>query len=140
MSRRRGRGISDVVDRPSKRIGKRTDDVFGAGWDEVACCIQPLSNVTVGPEELTITVDLPLADEREVTVKVCDKNSVEVYARTKRTVKFDDLGIKHRTGEFTCYRAMLDLPEPVDATKLTYQMKRGILEIRLPKSSQERPR
>ncbi len=140
MSRRRRRGSSDIVGRPLKCIEKRTDDVFGAGWDEVACCIQPLSNVTVGSEELTITVDLPLADEGEVAVKVCGKRSVEVYARTKHTVRFDDLGIKHRTGEFTCYRAMLDLPEAVDATKLTYEMKRGILEIRLPRSRQEPPR
>ena len=114
-------------------LARRRDEAFGSGWDEVTSSIEPLSNITVGVEEITITLDVPFVDQKQVRVQVHGKDVLEVYAKTKRTVTFDDLGIKHRSGEFTCYRALVNLPEHVDGARATHHLKRGILEIRLPK-------
>jgi len=114
-------------------LTRRRDETFGSGWDEVTSSIEPLSNVTVGVEEITITLDVPFVDQKQVRVQIHGKDVLEVYAKTKRTVRFDDLGIKHRSGEFTCYRALVNLPGPVDGARATHRLKRGILEIRLPK-------
>ncbi len=133
MPKPRRRRASDVVNNSIRRSRKLRDEAFRSGWDEVARSIEPLSNITVGVEEITITLDLPLVDHKQVRVQVHGENTVEVYAKTKRTVRFDDLGIRHRSGEFTCYRTLVDLPQPVDGAKAIYNMKRGILEISLPK-------
>ncbi len=133
MPRPRRRQVPDVVNDSVRHARKPGHETFRSGWDELACSIEPLSNITVGVEEITITLDLPLVDHEQVRVRVHDENTVEVYAKTKRTVRFNDLGIRHRSGEFTCYHTLMDLPEPVDGAKAIYNVKRGILEIRLPK-------
>lgn len=133
MPKPRRRRASDVVNDSIRRSRKLRDETFRSGWDEVARSIEPLSNITVGMEEITITLDLPLVDHKQVRVRVHGEDMVEVYAKTRRTVRFDDLGIRHRRGEFTCYHTLMDLPEPVDGAKAIHNMKRGILEIRLPK-------
>jgi len=133
MPRPRRRRASGIVDDSVRHTRKLRHEAFRSGWDELARSIEPLSNITVGTEEITITLDLPLVDHKQVRVRVHGENTVEVYAKTKRTVTFDDLGIRHRSGEFTCYHTLMDLPEPVDGAKAIYNMKRGILEIRLPK-------
>jgi len=132
--RRRSSGIVNDLGRHARKL---KDETFRSGWDEAACSIEPLSNTAVGAEEITVTVDLPLVDDKQVRVQIHGEDTVEVYAKTKRTVRFDDLGIKHRRGEFTCYRALIELPEPVDDTRVIHHLKRGILEIRLLKLRQE---
>jgi HSP20 family molecular chaperone IbpA len=133
---RKGR-MHEVADNSVRDMRRARKDFFTSGWDEISRSIEPLSSLMVGAEEITITVDLPLVDDKQVKVQVHGVDTVEVYARTRRTVRFDDLGIKHRSGEFTCYHTMMELPEPVDATKVIHCLKRGILEIRLPKLRRE---
>jgi len=137
MLKPRRRQSSGAVNNLRRHARKLKDEPFRSGWDEAACSIEPLSNIAVGAEEITVTVDLPLVDDRHVRVQVHGGDTVEVYAKTKRTVRFDDLGIKHRRGEFTCYRALIELPEPVDGARVVHHLKRGILEIRLPKLRQK---
>jgi len=131
--RRRAPNIMSASGRHAKRL---KDETFKSGWDEVSSSIEPLSNVTVGVDEITVTVDLPLVDDKHIRVQVHGVDTVEIYAKTKRTVRFDDLGIKHRSGEFTCYHTLMELPEPVDGAGVIYHLKHGILEIRLPKLRQ----
>ena len=137
MLKPRRRQSSGTVNDLGRHARKLKDETFRSGWDEAACSIEPLSSVTVGAQEITVTVDLPLVDDKHVRVQVHRGDTVEVYAKTKRTVRFDDLGIKHRRGEFTCYRALMKLPEPVDGARVIHHLKHGILEIRLPKLRQE---
>jgi len=136
MLKPRRRRALDIVNDSGRHARKLKNETFRSGWDEVARSIEPLSSVTVGAEEITVTVDLPLVDDKHVKVQVHGVDTVEVYAKTKRTVRFDDLGIKHRSGEFTCYHTLMELPEPVDGAKVIHHLKRGILEIRLPKLRQ----
>lgn len=133
MSESRGRRGTRILNDTARRVGKSAGEAFESGWDEVACSIEPLTNITVGVEEITVTVDLPLVDQDQIRIQVHGEDTVEIYAKTKRTVRFEDLGIKHRRGEFTCYHVVMNLPESVDGARAIHQMKCGVLEIRLPK-------
>lgn len=104
-----------------------------SGWNVAAACIQPLYNLSVTPREVVLTVDLPYVEQKRVQVKCPDKDSIEVYAETTRKITFRDLGIKHRHGEFTCYHALIHMPVPVDESKATKRIKRGLLEVRIPR-------
>jgi HSP20 family molecular chaperone IbpA len=106
-----------------------------SGWNASAACIQPLHNLFVTAKEVVLTVDLPYVNQNQVRLTCPTDDCVEVYAETTRRITFKDLGVKHRHGEFTCYHARIQMPVPVDETKMQTKFKRGVLEIHLPRLS-----
>lgn len=86
-----------------------------------------------GPTEVVLTFDLPYVNEKKVKLRCPTEDSVEVYAETNRKITFRDLGAKHRHGEFTCYRATIQIPVPVDERLISTKFKRGILEVHIPR-------
>jgi HSP20 family molecular chaperone IbpA len=110
-----------------------TTPAHSTGWNVAAACIQPLYNLFVTAREVVLTVDLPYVEQKGVKLKCPTKDSIEVYAETKRKITFKDLGIKHRHGEFTCYHAIIRMPVAVDERKITKKFKRGLLEVHIPR-------
>ena len=104
-----------------------------SGWNVVAASIEPLYNLMVGAAEIILTVDLPYVNQEQVKVFFHATDVIEISAETSRMITFKDLGIKHRHGEFTCYRARIRTPVPVDESRIKKHFKRGVLEIHLPR-------
>jgi len=102
-------------------------------WDTESCCLEPLFNVFVTPGEVVVTADLPNTEPETLKVKVVSENLVEIAAKMKRKMRFDDFGITHRQGEFSSLRCQTRLPVPVDTRRMKISFKRGILEIRFPR-------
>jgi HSP20 family molecular chaperone IbpA len=105
--------------------------MHGSGWNVSSACIQPLYNLFVALTEVVLTVDLPYVNEKTVKLQMPNEDSLEVYAETTRKITFKELGAKHRHGEFTCYRAMIRMPVPVDHKRVTKKFKRGLLEVHI---------
>lgn len=105
----------------------------GTGWNAAASSIQPLYDLFVAATEVVLTVDLPYVDQKKVKLQCPTDDSLEVYAETNRKITFKDLGAKHRHGVFTCYRALILMPVPVDEKKMNRKFKRGVLEIHIPR-------
>jgi HSP20 family molecular chaperone IbpA len=110
-----------------------TTPAHSAGWNVASACIQPLYNLFVTAREVVLTVDLPYVEQRGVKLNFPTDDSIEVHAETKRTITFKDLGIKHRHGEFTRYHAIIRMPVPVNERRVTKKLKRGILEVHIPR-------
>ncbi len=104
-----------------------------SGWNAAAACIQPLYDLFVAVTEVVLTVDLPFVDQKQVKLRCPTDDSVEIRAETNRKITFRDLGAKHRHGEFTCYRALIRIPVPVDEKRMSKEFKRGILEVHIPR-------
>jgi HSP20 family molecular chaperone IbpA len=102
-----------------------------SGWNVASACIEPLYNLTVGTNEVLLTIDLPYVNQNQVKLSCPENDIVELLAETIRKITFRDLGIKHRHGEFTCYHARIKMPVPVDESKMRAVFKRGVLEVRL---------
>ena len=105
----------------------------GSGWNVAAACIHPLYDLFVAPTEVVLTFDLPFVNQKQVKVRCPTDDSVEVFAETSKKITFKDLGAKHRHGEFTCYRAMVQIPVPVDEKRISTKFKSGILEVHIPR-------
>ena len=105
----------------------------GSGWNAAAACIQPLYDLFVALTEVVLTVDLPFVDQKQVKLRCPTDDSLEIRAETNRKITFRDLGAKHRHGEFTCYRALIRIPVPVDEKRMSKEFKRGILEVHIPR-------
>jgi HSP20 family molecular chaperone IbpA len=107
--------------------------LHGSGWNAAAACIRPLHDLLVAATEVVLTVDLPYVDQKRVKLRCPTSDSVEIYAETSKKITFRDLGAKHRHGEFTCYRARIRIPVPVDEKKMSRKFKRGVLEVHIPR-------
>jgi len=105
----------------------------GSGWNVTAACIQPLYNVLIAPAEVILTVDLPYVNENGVKLTCPTNDCVEIYAEASKKITFQDLGVRHRHGEFSCYHARIQIPVQVDEGKIRTTFKRGILEVRIPR-------
>jgi HSP20 family molecular chaperone IbpA len=113
--------------------GGRFSQLHVTGWNASAASIHPLYDMVVGPAEVVLTMDLPYVNQKEVKVHCPTEDSVEVYAETNRRITFKDLGAKHRHGEFTCYRALVQIPYKVDEKKIISKFKGGVLKLHIPR-------
>jgi len=87
----------------------------------------------VTPTEVIVTVDLPYAEENKIRVKPISRDTIEILAKMKRKIRFDDFGITHYEGEFETLHCQTRVPVPVYMDKMELRFKKGILEIHLPR-------
>ncbi len=105
----------------------------GPSWNTETCCLYALSNVFITPKEVIVTADLPNIEPKTVKVEVVNEKIVEITAKMKKKVKFKDLGICHRSGEFSLLRCQARLHVAIDAKKIKISNGGGILEVRFPR-------
>ena len=138
MSTRRRRTIFEIINEYFENLEEwaerfREGLIEKPSWNRRACTIEPLRNIMVTPTEVIVTVDLPYAEENTIQVKPVGTDTVEVLAKMKRKIRFDNFGIPHYKGEFQTLHCQTRIPVPVDMTKMEVHFKKGILEIHLPR-------
>ena len=109
----------------------------GPSWNTETCCLHALSNVFLTPREVIVTADLPYIEPESVQVKALDENHIEIVAKMKKKVNFNDLGICHRKGEFSFLRCQGRLQVAIDADKMQISCEDGMLEVRFPRKNRE---
>ncbi len=107
----------------------------GPSWNTETCCLHALSNIFITPKEVVVTADLPNIEPDTVKVETLTENSIEITAKMRDIVRFADLGIHHRQGEFSFLRCQGFVNVPVDADKMKISFEKGILEVRLPRKT-----
>jgi HSP20 family molecular chaperone IbpA len=132
------RSIFDVMGEYMDEFEAWADEVVesafpeGPSWNNDACCLYALCNVFVNPKEVVITADLPNIEPETVKVEI-DENLFQIKAEMKKKVRFTDLGIYYRQGEFSSLRCQVRIPVAVDASKMTISYRGRIWEIRFPR-------
>ena len=138
MATKRKRSIFDVIDEYFEDLEEwaerfRETLVERPSWNQKACTMEPLRDIMVTPTEVIVTVDLPLTEENTIQVKPVEKNTLEISARMKRKIRFEDFGITHHKGEFQTFHCQTRIPVQVNMDKMHFRFKKGILEIHLPR-------
>ncbi|MGB9740462.1 MAG: Hsp20/alpha crystallin family protein [Candidatus Bathyarchaeia archaeon] len=138
MSERRRRSIFDLIDEYFENLEEsvrrlRESWIEKPSWDRKTCTIEPLRDISVSPAEVIVTVDLPYTEENTIRVKPISRDTIEISAKMKRKISFDDFGITHYKGEFQTFHCQTRIPVPVYMDKMKVRFKRGILEIHLPR-------
>jgi len=138
MAARKKRSIFEIVEQyfegmeeGVERLGETLTEK--PSWNCRACTMEPLHNIMIAPDEVTVTVDLPFAEEKAIQVKPIDVNTIEISAKMRRTIRFEDFGITHYRGEFQTFHCRMYIPVPVRMEKMETRFKRGMLEIRIPR-------
>jgi len=139
MSKRRRRSIFEVMNEYMEDFRTWAEEMIESAvaerpsWDIRSCCLEPLCNVFITVDEAIVTADLPNTDPKSIKVELVSENSVEIRAKMKRRLRFDDFGITHRRGEFSSFRCQVRIPVPVDMEQMKIDFKRGVLEVHLPR-------
>jgi len=139
MYRRRRRSIFEILSEYIEDLEAMAEEwmeyAFAErpSWDVTTGCLEPLRNVFVTSDEVIITVDLPFAEPETVEVEAVSDDLIEVKAKMRRRLRFDDFGVFHREGEFYSYHCRTRIPVPVEMERMRVQFKRGILEVHLPR-------
>ncbi|RLI47077.1 hypothetical protein DRO69_01630 [Candidatus Bathyarchaeota archaeon] len=139
MSRRRRRSIFEVMDEYMEGFRAWAEEMIESviaerpSWDIGTRCLEPLCNVFITVDEAIVTADLPNTDPKSIKVEALSEDSIEIRAKMKHKLRFDDFGITHRRGEFSSFRCQVRIPVPVDMEQMKIDFKRGVLEVRLPR-------
>ena len=128
----------DTLDEYLEELKTVTDKLMGfaspegSSWNTETYCLHALSNVFITPREVIVTANLPNIDPETVKVEAIDENIIEITAKMKKKVRFADLGIYHRQGEFSFLRCQGRVHVAIDAEKMKISCQEGILELRFP--------
>jgi len=139
MSRRRKRSIFDLMSEYMEDFRTWAEELIESvvaerpSWDTRSCCLEPLCNVLVAIDEVVVTADLPNTNPKSIRVEAVGEDFIEIRAKMKRKLRFDDFGITHRRGEFSSFRCQVRIPVPVDPEQMKIAFKRGVLEVHLPR-------
>ncbi len=141
MSTKKKRSFFDIIDEYFENVEEMMEQMRAMltekpSWNQKTCTIEPLRDVIVTPTEVIVTVDLPYAEEKTVKIKPLEKNILEIRAKMKKKVKFNEFGITHHKGEFQEFHCQTRIPVPVHMEKMEVHFKKGILEIRLPRKEE----
>jgi len=99
----------------------------------------PAMDLVEGEDHYLLRADLPGMDESDVNVEL-DDNVLSISGERKEETRSERQGfhrIERATGAF---RRTLTLPEGVDAEAIAASFDKGVLEIRIPKPAERKPR
>lgn len=126
--------FDDYFDDLEKEFERRRERLLERpSWNQKASTMEPLRDMIVTPTEVVVTVDLPLTKEKTVQVKPLDEDTLEISAEMKRKMTFKEMGITHYKGEFQRLHCHSRIPVPVKMDKMKISLKKGILEVHLPR-------
>ncbi|MEM2875726.1 MAG: Hsp20/alpha crystallin family protein, partial [Candidatus Bathyarchaeia archaeon] len=135
---RRKPSIFDLMREYMEELEKAVKEMFETSfecpsWDLDSSSLEPLFNVFVTSEEVIVTADLPYAKPETVKINAISEDKIEIFAKMRVKVAFEDFKITHRRGEFSSFRCQVPIPVPVEITHAKANLNRGILEIRMPR-------
>ena len=137
----RKRSIFDVMGEYVEVFDALADELLeatfpeGPSWNTETCCLQALSNVFVTTREVVVTADMPNIEPETVKVEAVDETLIQITAKMKKKVRFADLGICHRQGEFSTLRCQDRIQVAFDSEKMKTAFTGGIIEVRFPRKS-----
>lgn len=136
--RRRRRSIFDLMREYLEDLDAWAEELVESvterpSWDVESHCLEPLCNIFVATDEVVVTADLPYAAPDSIKVSAASEDLIEIAAKMKTKLCFDDFGITHRKGEFSSFRCRVRIPVPVNTKRIRIQFRRGILEVRVPR-------
>ena len=143
-TRRRRRSLMELLWEYAEELERASEELLESflgperpSWDVRNRCLEPLTHISVAPDEVVITMDLPFVKPETIRVRPLEEGLIEVVAEMKRALSPRELGMVHVEGELRELRCRTRVPVPVEMRAMKFVFRKGILEVRLPR---KRPR
>jgi HSP20 family molecular chaperone IbpA len=98
--------------------------------------ITPPVDIYEMPESLVVTADVPGVPQEELTIRV-DNNVLTIQGRARHVVTNESM---HREYELVNVFRQFELTDTVDQTRISADLKHGVLTLVLPKAEAAKPR
>ncbi|MGZ4186213.1 MAG: Hsp20/alpha crystallin family protein [Solirubrobacteraceae bacterium] len=99
----------------------------------------PAMDVVESEDNYVLRVDLPGVSEGDVKIEL-DDNVLTISGERKSAHKDTKEGYYRVERAYGSFSRMLTLPEGVDADSISANFDRGVLEVKIPKPEQRKPR
>lgn len=121
------------------RFEREMNRWLGAPADRPWTAEFPPVNVWTGEDEAVLVAELPgvKPDQLDITVK---ENAVTVHGKRENPDLDENEAYVRRERETGPFSRTFILPFKVDADKVTAEYHRGILEVRMPRSAEDKPK
>lgn len=108
-----------------------SEDTYGS-W-------APTVDIFERGEDLVIRAELPGVERDDIEVRVED-NTLMLSGERKREQEFDEANAYRLERVYGKFMRSFRLPKTVDASHIEASYKNGVLEVRLPKAEEAKPR
>ncbi len=130
---------------PTNRISREIDNMFNSFFNfpcvrtERRCDFMPRVNIKDTKDDVTLTFELPGMEKKDIKVMVKDDVLTVSGERSFKSEEKDDGFVRTEisTGSFS---RSFSLPDTVDGEKISADYKNGLLEIKLTKREEAKPK
>ncbi|HEX2234263.1 MAG TPA: Hsp20/alpha crystallin family protein [Thermoleophilaceae bacterium] len=122
----------------SREMDRLFDAFFGAG-DAAGRRWVPPMDVVEAEDHFVLKADLPGLSEEDVSIEIQDGN-LTISGQRKAEHESSEKGWYRIERSFGSFQRSLSLPEGIDADAVTANFDRGVLEVRIPKPEERKPR
>ena len=99
----------------------------------------PAIDLVEEKDHFVLKADLPGLDEKDVSIEIQD-NTLTVAGERKAETESRDRGWYRAERSYGRFSRALTLPDGVDADAVTAEFDKGVLEVRIPKPEERKPR
>jgi HSP20 family protein len=122
----------------SREVDRLFDAFFGADREQGRRWVPPVDLVEA-EDHFVLKADLPGLSEEDVSVEVQD-GALTISGERSAEHESQERGWYRIERSFGSFNRSLTLPDGVDADAISAQFDRGVLEVRIPKPEERKPR
>jgi len=124
----------------TREVDRLFDAFFGASGDSAAGrrWVPPMDLVEAD-DHFVLRADLPGLSEGDVSIEIHD-NTLKISGERSSEHEESEQGWYRIERSFGSFSRSLTLPEGVDADAVNAEFDRGVLEVRIPKPEERKPR
>src|ERR671915_712305 len=122
----------------SREMDRLFDAFFGAG-DAAGRRWVPPMDVVEAEDHFVLKADLPGLSEEDVSIEIQDGN-LTITGQRQAEHEASEKGWYRIERSFGSFQRSLSLPEGINADAVTANFDRGVLQVRIPKPEERKPR
>jgi HSP20 family protein len=131
------RDFSRLFDEMGFPTGRTAAPRAGAAWPDGA--FAPALDVSETKESYQVRVELPGVDAKDVHV-TCTDNYLTIRGEKRTEVEEKEKTFHRIERSYGSFVRTVELPTPVDGTKVNATFAKGVLEVELPKTAEQKTR
>jgi HSP20 family protein len=122
----------------SREVDRLFDAFFGGGEGGARRWVPPIDLVE-GEDHFLLKADLPGLAEEDVKIEI-DDGTLKISGERRAEHEASERGWYRIERSFGSFARTLTLPEGIDADAVSAGFDRGVLEVRIPKPEERKPR
>lgn len=120
-------------------FGDGLEDFFNGENRETPQEVYPSIDFSETDKDVMLKAELPGIDEGDIKLEVRD-GMLTLTGERKREEKVEKKGYYREERRYGSFQRSFQLPEHTDPEKITAELKKGVLDIRIPKTEKATPK